>query len=110
SYSSSLIRPPRRPTLFPYTTLFRSQLDLRVQRILPAFAQHLDSMGTDVGQGPAFALAGILRCREIQVADTCHAILHPGVEQIDVTQELVDEGVGRIIVDLLRAAVLFHPA
>src|SRR5690606_24208123 len=88
----------------------RHQVDPRMQTSGAGARQHVDIVRPYVGHRRTVRLAGIFRRGNLQRPDLRHAVTNPRTELIDAAQELINERIGRMVIDRFRAAILFHPA
>ena len=71
---------------------------------------HHDIVSPDIANGRG--LVGVRMLRRVQGKSTESGLplMHSAMEEIDMTQEVEDEGIGRVLVDLVRGPGLLDPA
>src|SRR5262245_52498908 len=70
----------------------------------------LNIVRTHVAHRRNVAGVGMLRGLKLNLANTSPAFMNPAMKEIDVAQEVIDEGRSRMIVYLCWGADLFNPA
>src|SRR5262245_57384644 len=75
-----------------------------------AGAGNLNIVWTYVADRRNISGVGMLRGLKLDLANASPALMNPAMKEIDVAQEMIDEGRGRMIVYLCWGADLFNPA
>src|SRR4029453_8848487 len=73
-------------------------------------ALDLDIVGTHVTHGRDILSIGVLWYLDFELSQACLSRVDAAMEQVDVPQEMVDEGCSRMIIHVLRCADLLRSA